>query len=126
MPTNFGQPVPALFNILRQIFVCQNKSGYFFDDPVVWEQSGLDLTQIHFYSQAGGLTLVPDLARVVVDWPAQRVQAFGRPSLFAELGVAAAGPGETVAADPEGIGVHDGLWAGAFGGAMGSAIATAS
>ncbi len=96
--------------------------GYFFDDPVVWEQSGLDLTQIHFYSQAGGLTLFPDLARVVVDWPAQRVQAFGRPSLFAELGVAAAGPGETVAADPEGIGVHDGLWAGAFGGAMGSAM----
>jgi len=36
--------------------------------------------------------------------------------------VNSAGPAETVAADPEGIGVHDGLWAGAFGNGLGTAM----
>ncbi|MGZ4714731.1 MAG: DUF5060 domain-containing protein [Acidimicrobiia bacterium] len=96
--------------------------AYFFDDPTVWSQSGLDLTQLHFYSQSPGLQLFPDLARVTVDWSAERQQTYDRPVLFAELGVNSVGPAETVASDPDGIGVHDGLWAGAFGNAMGTAM----
>jgi hypothetical protein len=97
--------------------------GLFFDDPVVWRDSGLDLTQIHLYSQAApGVTLFPDVARAVVDLPRDRVRDFGRPTLFAELGAAAAGPAETVAADPEGIVVHDGLWAAPFGQALGTGM----
>ncbi len=96
--------------------------AFFFNDPIVWRDSGLDLTQLHFYSQSGALTLFPDLARVVVDWPRDRYAETGRPVLFSELGVHSAGPAETVASDPEGIGVHDGLWAAAFGGSMGTAM----
>jgi hypothetical protein len=94
----------------------------FVNDPRVWSESGLDTTQLHFYSRTGGLVLLPDLATDVIDFSAARVRDFGRPVLFSELGVASSGPEETVRVDPEGIGVHDGLWAGAFGGGMGTAM----
>ena len=94
----------------------------FVNDPSVWAAAGLDLTQLHFYSRTGPLVLFPDLARDVVDFSAARVRDYGRPVLFSELGVASSGPDETVQVDPEGIGVHDGLWAGAFGGGMGTAM----
>lgn len=96
--------------------------AFFFNDPTVWADAHLDLTQLHFYSQTGGLQLLPDLARDVVDWSAERQRTYGRPVLFAELGVNSAGPAETVAVDPTGIGVHDGLWSGAFGNGLGTAM----
>jgi hypothetical protein len=94
----------------------------FVNDPRVWSESGLDTTQLHFYSRTGGLVLLPDLATDVVDFSSARVREYARPVLFSELGVASSGPEETVQVDPEGIGVHDGLWAGAFGGGMGTAM----
>jgi hypothetical protein len=42
--------------------------------------------------------------------------------LFAELGVDSRGPAETRAADPDGIGVHDGLFAGIVSGGYGTAM----
>ena len=94
----------------------------FANDATVWSQSGLDLTQIHFYSKVSGLTLFPDLAADALQWPAERVHDFDRPSLFGELGAAAEGAAGTLAADPEGIAVHDGLWAAPFGQAMGTGM----
>jgi hypothetical protein len=92
------------------------------NDAAVWSQAGLDLTQLHFYSRTAGLVLLPDLANDVIDFSSARVRDYQRPVLFSELGVASSGPQETVQVDPEGIGVHDGLWAGAFGGGMGTAM----
>jgi Domain of unknown function (DUF5060) len=94
---------------------------YFFNDPVVVNEAGLDLVQQHFYSRSNTLPLFPDLAQVAVSFPRARVAQYGRPVLFAEIGVGA-GPDDTLALDPEGIAVHDGLWAGPFGEAMGTSM----
>ena len=94
---------------------------YFFNDPAVVNGAGLDLVQQHFYSRSDTLALFPDLAKVAVDFPRARFAQYGRPVLFAEIGVGA-GPQDTLVLDPEGIAVHDGLWAGPFGEAMGTSM----
>jgi hypothetical protein len=94
---------------------------YFFNDPAVVNGADLDLVQQHFYSRSDTLAAFPDLAKVAVDFPRARYAQYGRPVLFAELGVGA-GPEDTLALDPEGIAVHDGLWAGPFGEAMGTSM----
>ena len=86
----------------------------------VWNQGGVDFTQIHFY--ADSFPPQRNVARNVVDWTAERFAATGRPVLFGELGVDSRGPAETRAADPEGIGIHDGLWAGVVSGGIGTAM----
>lgn len=94
---------------------------FFFNDPAVVNAAGLDLVQQHFYSRTELVPLFPDLARVAVDFPRARFAQYGRPVLMAELGIGA-GPDDTLALDPEGIAVHDGLWAGPFGEAMGTSM----
>ena len=94
---------------------------YFFNDPAVVRGAGLDLVQQHFYSRSDTLPAFPDLARVAVDFPRARFAQYGRPVLFAELGVGASAQ-DTRAIDPEGIAVHDGLWAGPFAEAMGTSM----
>lgn len=96
--------------------------AFFFNDPAVWSGAGLDATQLHFYSKSGSLQILPDLATNVATWQPDRVRTYGLPVLFAELGVASDGPAETKAADPQGIGVHDGLWAGVLAEGFGTAM----
>jgi len=95
-------------------------------DLGVWSDSGLDLTQLHLYStfdsESGPVTIVPNLSQAVVELSAARRQVAAQPMLFAELGVDARGPAETKAADPGGIGVHDGLFAGIVSGGYGTAM----
>jgi hypothetical protein len=95
-------------------------------DNAVWTGAGLDFTQIHFYSvvDRGGAPVVlgPNLAENVVAFTAARRAIAALPVLFAEIGVDARGPAETRANDPDGIGVHDGLWAGVVSGGFGTAM----
>jgi hypothetical protein len=95
-------------------------------DLAVWRDAGLDFTQLHFYStfERGGrpVTIAPNIADDVVGFTAARRAEVALPVLFAELGVDARGPAETRASDPEGIGVHDGLWAGVVSGGLGTAM----
>ena len=86
----------------------------------VWNEPGIDFTQIHFY--ADSFPVRKNLVQNVTAWTAERLAATGKPVLFGELGVDSRGPAETRAADPEGIGVHDGLWAGAVSGGIGTAM----
>jgi hypothetical protein len=95
----------------------------FANDPTVWRDGALDFTQLHFYSRFGpGPPLFPDLASTVVTFTRERLAATRKPVLFAELGVDSRGPDETRAADPEGVGVHLGLWAGLVSGGFGTAM----
>jgi hypothetical protein len=89
-------------------------------DPNVWKVAGIDFTQLHYYAD----TIPPfsNLGKTVVTWTADRAAATGKPVLFGELGVDSRGPAETKADDPEGIGVHDGLWAGVVSGGFGTAM----
>jgi hypothetical protein len=92
----------------------------FVNDPAVWRDGGLDFTQLHFYAD----TLPPfaNVPKTVVTWTRDRLATTARPVLFGELGVDSRGPAETKANDPEGIGVHDGLWAGVVSGGLGTAM----
>ncbi len=96
------------------------------NDPAVWARSGLDYTQLHAYARAevAGtvIDLFSDIARHVTDVTATRLREVDQPVLFAELGTDARGPVETEAGDPDGIAVHDGLWAGALAGGFGTAM----
>jgi hypothetical protein len=91
------------------------------NDSASWPGGGLDFTQLHHYSH-GGFTWFTNLAQDVVQWSRDRVAATGRPVLFAELGANSLGPNETRATDPDGLAVHDGLFAGAVSGGLGTAM----
>jgi hypothetical protein len=93
----------------------------FANDPTVWRDSGLDFTQLHFYSRIP-VQILPDLASDIATWIPQRVADYDRPALFAELGVDSSSGEATRAADPDGIGVHDGLWAAPMVGSFGTAM----
>jgi Domain of unknown function (DUF5060)/Cellulase (glycosyl hydrolase family 5) len=92
----------------------------FVNDPDVWRGGGLDFTQLHFYAN----TLPPfaNVPRTVVTFTRDRLAQTGAPVLFGELGIDSRGPVETTTNDPQGIGVHDGLWAGAVSGGTGTAM----
>jgi len=94
------------------------------DDPAILSESDLDYTQIHFYARnaAAQPATGANLARLVTALTGERRRANGRPVLFAELGVDSRDPSETRRADPSGIGIHDGLWAGALSGGLGTAM----
>ena len=85
-------------------------------DGSVWAAAGLDYSQFHFYSRPFGddPKLFPNISQDAAWWMPGMQAAYQRPTLWGEFGVDARGPAETFAADPEGIGLHDGLWAGAL------------
>ncbi|MGH3691319.1 MAG: DUF5060 domain-containing protein [Acidimicrobiia bacterium] len=96
------------------------------NDPAVWANAGLDYTQLHAYARVGFngrvLELFSNVAAHVSDLTTERLDETDQPVIFAELGVDARGPAETEDADPDGIGIHDGLWAGALSGGAGTAM----
>lgn len=84
-------------------------------DKETWSLPDIDLTQRHMYGDEGS---VHDTVGTYVD--AMRAQqAFDKPFLLAELGIAWQGPDSKY--DPNGVGtnVHNGLWAGALSGGFG-------
>jgi hypothetical protein len=87
-------------------------------DPNVWVEGGLDFTQIHFYADV--FPALHDISATMTSLTADRLAVTGKPVLFGELGL---GDLETTrAADPTGIAVHDGLWAGVVSGGIGTGM----
>ena len=104
-------------------------------DGSVWAAAGLDFTQFHYYSRfadvppeveaAGGSrvgAVFPDIARNMTTWMPAQQAAYQRPVLFAEFGVDSRGPAQTERWDPNGYGLHDGLWAAPMGGTFGTGM----
>lgn len=96
------------------------------DDPGILAGSGIDYTQFHLYApqtsdQRESLASL-DFARVISRLTADRRAANGLPVLFGEFGVDTHGASRTRAKDPNGIAIHDGLWAGVFSGGLGTAM----
>jgi hypothetical protein len=86
----------------------------------LWELDEIDLVQGHRYGF--GLDAPIDF---VDELPAaaKLLEGYGKPFLFAEVGVDSRGGPETLLADPAGEGFHDLLWAGIFSGAVGTGMA---
>ena len=84
-----------------------------FDD--IWELGSIDFTQEHLYQAAANIDVpIAETAR-------QLAINFNKPALVAEFGLSGSGT-QTAADDPEGIHLHNGLWAGLFSGSAGSAM----
>lgn len=84
-------------------------------DQATWSLPSIDLTQRHLYGDEGSLhdTVGPYVKA------ARENDAFGKPFLLAEFGIAWQGPDGKY--DPAGLGtnVHNGLWAAALSGGFG-------
>jgi hypothetical protein len=128
----FDGPVVAAWHREMSAFVrlldpydhlISSSTALFFNEANLWSRGGLDFAQVHFYSQSGGPPLLPNFFTTVPDLTELRRDQAAIPVLFAELGVDSRGPAETIAVDPAGIGVHDGLWAGLFSDGFGTAMA---
>lgn len=87
-------------------------------DQAVYPLEDIDLVQVHHYGN--------DLSKfdIIAETPelAQRHAAFGKPVLFAELGVHYGGPSESMAVDPMFLGLHDLIWAPVFSATAGTGM----
>jgi len=86
----------------------------FQDDPAIWAQPDIDLTQFHFYSPSP--TAEDAQAAIIARY---RSLAPAKPVLGGEMGFPAGGA-YSVANDPQGIQWHNAQWASLLSGAAGS------
>lgn len=83
------------------------------DRPEMWTVPELDFACYHSYNESATIRGLPALARSFL-------QRYGKPVLIGEFGINARG--WDIAADPHLRGFRQGLWAGALGGSVGSAM----
>jgi hypothetical protein len=86
----------------------------------VWQLPEIDFVQLHSYQIYGWGVALP-VADTIFDL-VERMAQYDKPVLVGEAGVDFRGIAETLAADPDGEGFHDLVWAGAFSGAAGSGM----
>jgi hypothetical protein len=79
----------------------------------LWRAENLDLTQTHYYD------LDADAVRVQRELVQSQQQSFSKPAMIGEFGFTDAGTART--SDPDGIYLHNSLWASAFSGSLGAA-----
>ena len=127
----FDQPTVAAWhlrmnNYIRSIdpakHLTTTSMAFPYANAELYTNAQLDIAQLHFYAGNGAFLLFPDLGRNVIDWTRQRIHDTGLPTLFGEIGVDSRGPVETRAADRDGKGLHDGLWAGIVSEGIGTAM----
>ena len=81
----------------------------------IWEINSIDFTQEHLYR--GVANIEPPIAETA----RTLLQNFSKPALVAEFGLSGSGT-QTAADDPDGVHFHNGMWAGLFSGAAGTAM----
>jgi hypothetical protein len=84
-------------------------------DKATWSLPEIDLTQRHLYGDKGS---VQDTAGTYLQ-AARLNDAYRKPYLLAELGIAWQGPDTDYDRDGHGTNLHNGLWAGALSGGFG-------
>ena len=86
-----------------------------FNDPQTWQQPYIDISQTHYYVNS------PNVERVLVSGLRKYLNDYSKPSLTAEFGLTTTGANLS-ALDPDGIHLHNSLWATLFGGAAGAGL----
>jgi hypothetical protein len=80
-------------------------------DPVVDGLPQLDFVQTHNYGAR-------DIAGMVIDWTRRQLNRYGKPYYLGEYGADVRGS----STDPEGVQLHNGLWAGLLSGGPATAV----
>ncbi len=82
-------------------------------DSAIWQLPEMEWTQSHQYSSQ-------DMAASIRYWAQHNISKFEKPHIFGEYGIDARGPsGES---DPDGINLHNGIWAAVLSGSAGTAM----
>jgi len=101
-----------------------NSLGSFVFEPELWSMPQIDFAQMHGYWHPSWESTESgkDMARMVADQVA-RIRAFKKPALFAEFGLVDEnwGPSPRMKDDPQGLHLHNGMWAAIMAGAAGTA-----
>ena len=84
------------------------------NDPLVWNNPDLDITQTHYYLNTG------NIERALAGGVRNYLDLYGKPTLTGEFGLGAYS--SLSVSDQDGIHLHNGLWGALFGGGMGSAM----
>ena len=84
------------------------------NDPLVWVNPDMDITQTHHYLNT------PNLERALVSSTRTYLTEYEKPTLNGEFGLGPASSLRNI--DPDGIHIHNGLWAAIFGGGMGTGM----
>lgn len=84
------------------------------EDPELWRLSSMDFTQNHLYAE------VDNIEKAVSGKGLDNLSAFGKPTYGGEFGISVGGEGLSNI-DPNGIHIHNTMWASAFSGALGAA-----
>lgn len=85
------------------------------EDANTWNYPNIDFTQTHYYNSS------PALESVLAGGSRSYLANFGKPTINGEFGLNTDGNGLT-SLDPNGIHIHNALWASTFSGAMGAAM----
>ncbi|MCB0634343.1 MAG: DUF5060 domain-containing protein, partial [Lewinella sp.] len=83
-------------------------------EPIVWSAPDIDLTQTHYYLN------VANIEKALVGGITGYLQDYGKPTLTGEFGLG--GSPVLAAADPDGIHIHNAMWATLFGGGLGTGM----
>lgn len=83
-------------------------------DPMVWANPDFDFTQTHYYLNTS------NLQKALVNGINSYLQDFGKPTLTGEFGLG--GNSELANTDPDGIHIHNAMWATLFGGGLGTGM----
>ncbi len=86
-----------------------------YNDDATWNLANIDITQTHFYVNS------PSIESVLASASQSYLTKFGKPTLNGEFGLTTDGANLSTT-DPNGIHIHNTLWASAFSGAMGTAM----
>ncbi|HEY3284909.1 MAG TPA: cellulase family glycosylhydrolase [Armatimonadota bacterium] len=81
-------------------------------DPAVDGLPEMDLVQTHNYGSR-------DMAAMALQWNRSKLKDYRKPHIIGEYGTGAAAEG--IGSDPEGIHLHNGIWASALSGSLGTA-----
>ncbi|MBK7871367.1 MAG: DUF5060 domain-containing protein [Saprospiraceae bacterium] len=84
-------------------------------DPIVWHNPDIDFTQTHYYIN------IPNVERTLSAGIKKYLNEYNKPTHNGEFGLGGSASG-LGALDPDGIHIHNSLWAALFSGSMGSAM----
>ena len=84
------------------------------EDPMVWAGPDIDITQTHYYLNTS------NLQKALVNGITSYLEDFGKPTLTGEFGLG--GSSELANTDPDGIHIHNAMWATLFGGGLGTGM----
>ncbi|MEM6380057.1 MAG: DUF5060 domain-containing protein, partial [Bacteroidota bacterium] len=108
----------TMATFLKQLDPNQHLVSTSFDDEHkadrIWRDQNIDIVQIHHYEAK------PNIERSLVDLLQKALKTYQKPVLIAEFSLGT--KAEELWIDPEGIHMHNVLWASTFGGGIGTAM----